>query len=188
MQLLVGRHVPWSLTSGQGQTGYCERKGRPLLGHLPPKLVTCNLAFSPIPGLSLGTWTGRACFIVLFVSNRDPRPCLAFWVVLFSWTVLFSWQLFHFTNLSLPFLLSTFKKSYFTLVVWFFFVCNLFTENKKLQTLKADPHIQGAWTSSPAWVSRSLCFQESRLPRPAGKTAHLGESRNFPVKCTWPPF
>lgn len=144
MQLLVGRHVPWSLTSGQGQTGYCERKGRPLLGHLPPKLVTCNLAFSPIPGLSLGTWTGRACFIVLFVSNRDPRPCLAFWVVLFSWTVLFSWQLFHFTNLSLPFLLSTFKKSYFTLVVWFFFVCNLFTGNKKLQTLKADPHIQGA--------------------------------------------
>lgn len=77
--LLAGPHTLWSLTSGQGQSGHCEWKRRPLQGHPPPKIFTCNPAFGPIPGLTLSIWTVRTCFIALFVSNRDWGPCLAFW-------------------------------------------------------------------------------------------------------------
>lgn len=55
-----------------------EWKRRPLQRHLPPKIFTCNLAFSPVPGQNLSIRTAGTCFIALFVSNRDPRPCLAF--------------------------------------------------------------------------------------------------------------
>ena len=69
---------PLVIKQQSGANWPCEWKRRPLQRHLLPKIFTCNLAFSPIPGQNLSIWTAGTCFIALFVSNRDPRPCLAF--------------------------------------------------------------------------------------------------------------